>query len=73
MPGRPTRSEQSAPTQVAAVGLRDKSVERRAHTGEALRTVDAQLARRLIKLVFDGIRRHDLDKSVERFGRIGPG
>src|SRR5947209_6590409 len=54
---------------VAAEGLRDEAVQGGRERGEALRAVEAQVARRLVQLVLDRVGRHDLDVGVDHAGR----
>src|SRR5262249_15862558 len=49
---------------VAAVGLRDEAVERRAHRGEALWAVDAQVSGVLVQLVLDTVGGDDLNERL---------
>ena len=56
----------------SAISLRDEAVKRRRHRREALRTIDAQVSRRLVQLVFDGVSGNDLDVSIDELRRFRP-
>ena len=57
----------------SAEGLRDETVRRRAHAGESLRAIDAQMTGRFIELVLHRVRRDDFDVGVDDSGCLRTG